>query len=300
MIVLTVGKSYIDIDGYASSLAYRELLKLQGIEAKFVSNAKLNYSITNSLINLSYHTDNYDVKDDDNFIILDLSDKDYFPDFVKEKNIIELIDHHPGYEEYWNLLLGNNSVIEKIGSVATIIVEKYKKSNLLNKMSIDIAKLLMAAILDNTLNFISNMTTERDKIAYKELEKIIKDYNFSKKYFNECQNTIENMLEESINNDIKNIKDNKYIPKIFGQLTIFDINKILKRKEDIIKIMNNYGNEWIINIISLNDNMSYIICSTEKIKNNLNKLFNSNNIDNIIIVKPALLRKEIIKLSLLD
>ena len=300
MIVLTVGKSYIDIDGYASSLAYRELLKLQGIEAKFVSNAKLNYSITNSLINLSYHTDNYDVKNDDKFIILDLSNKDFFPDFVKEKNIVELIDHHPGYEEYWNKLLGNNSVIEEIGSVATIIVEKYIQCNLLDKMDKSIAKLLMAAILDNTLNFTAKITNERDKIAYKKLEEITNENNFADLYFYECQDTIENKLDDCIVNDLKNIKDNKYIPILFGQLTIFDINRILKREEDIKKIMNNYGNEWIINIISLNDNISYIICSNNIVKNNLNKLFNSNNIDNNIIVKPALLRKEIIKLSLLN
>ena len=300
MIVLTVGKSYIDIDGYASSLAYRELLKLQGIEAKFVSNAKLNYSITNSLINLSYHTDNYDVKDDDKFIILDLSDKDFFPNFVKEKNIVELIDHHSGYEKYWNKLLGNNSIIEEIGSVATIIVEKYIQCNLLDKMDKSIAKLLMAAILDNTLNFTAKITNERDKIAYKKLEEITNENNFADLYFNECQDTIENKLDDCIVNDLKNIKDNKYIPKIFGQLTIFDINRILKREEDIKKIMNNYGNEWIINIISLNDNMSYIICSNNIVKNNLNRLFSSKEDGNIIIVKPALLRKEIIKLSLLN
>ena len=45
MLVITVGKSYIDIDGYASAIAYKELLNMQNIEAKFVSNAVLNYSI---------------------------------------------------------------------------------------------------------------------------------------------------------------------------------------------------------------------------------------------------------------
>lgn len=36
MIVLTVGKSYVDIDGYASCLAYRELLKMLKIESKLL------------------------------------------------------------------------------------------------------------------------------------------------------------------------------------------------------------------------------------------------------------------------
>ena len=57
MIVITVGKSYVDIDGYASCIAYRELLKLKNIDSVFVSNAFLNYSITDSLKNSFYSTD---------------------------------------------------------------------------------------------------------------------------------------------------------------------------------------------------------------------------------------------------
>ena len=61
MINLTVGNSYIDIDGYASCIAYRELLKIQGIEAKFISSATLNYSVTNTLLNLPYHIDEHKI-----------------------------------------------------------------------------------------------------------------------------------------------------------------------------------------------------------------------------------------------
>ena len=46
-------------------------------------------------------------------------------------------------------------------------------------MDKDIAKLLMAAILDNTLNFTANITTERDKNAYKKLELLINEYDYS-------------------------------------------------------------------------------------------------------------------------
>ena len=168
MIVITVGKSYIDIDGYASSIAYRELLKMKGIESKFVSNAVLNYSITDSLKSIPYSVDDYSIDSNDKYIILDLSNKTFFPEFIGENNIIGIIDHHHGFEDYWDNKLGNNAIIESIGSVATIIVEKYEQDGLLDRMDKDIAKLLMAAILDNTLNFTANITTERDKNAYKK------------------------------------------------------------------------------------------------------------------------------------
>ena len=226
MIVITVGKSYIDIDGYASAIAYKELLNIQGIEAKFVSNATLNYSITKSLLDNKYNIDDYQVKTEDKFIILDLSNKDYFPDFVNEDNVIEIIDHHPGFEEYWNNKLGNRSIIEPVGSVATIIVEKYIENNLLNNINISIAKLLMSAILDNTLNFTAKITTDKDKEVYKKLESIVNDYNYAEKYFSEVQCTIETNLKESIKNDIKVQHVSKYLPDIFGQLTIWDSDKI--------------------------------------------------------------------------
>lgn len=294
MIVLTVGKSYVDIDGYASCLAYRELLKMLKIESKVVSVGNLNYSITKSLINLPYHMDDYKVKPDDKFIILDLSNKKFFPDFVREENIIELIDHHPGFEEYWNTKLQNNAVIEQIGAVATIIVEKYEQKNLIDKMDKSIAKLLMAAILDNTLNFTAKITNTRDKIAYKKLVKIANEYNFVETYFKECQATIEYNLEESIVNDLKFQEVNEYLPNVFGQITIWDINHLLDKIENIRNTMNDYDDKWMINIISLKDNSSYIVYSDDEVKNNLSRIFECNFNNDILILKPAMLRKEII------
>ena len=282
MIVLTTGKSYIDIDGYASCLAYRELLKLQGIESKFVSDATLNYSVTNSLLELPFHIDDYEIKSDDEF-----------PDFVKEEYIIELVDHHLGFEDYWKAKLDSNAIIEQIGSVATIIVEKYEKCVLLQKMDEGIAKLLMAAILDNTLNFTAKITTKRDKDAYLKLQEITKELNFSDIYFNECQNVIEGNLEYSIVNDLKIEKASSILPNIFGQLTIWDIDKILKRVDKIEQIISSYGDEWMINIISLKENASYIICSDNMVRHNIEKLFDCIVSKDLLIIKPAKLRKEI-------
>lgn len=298
MIVLTVGKSYVDIDGYASCLAYRELLKMQGVESKFVTYATLNYSITKSLLNLPYRVDEYIVCTDDKFIILDLSNKDFFPEFVNQENIIQLIDHHPGFEKYWDDKLGNNAIIERIGSVATIIVEKYEQSNLIEKMDKNIAKLLMSAILDNTLNFTAKITTDRDRNAYNKLQLITGELDFADRYFNECQSIIESNLEESIINDLKYQKTNECLPDTIGQLTIWDIDR-LKDKKDIIKqIMTNKVDKWIINIISLKDNISYVMYSDDEVRQNINELFNCEYNEELLMLKPAKLRKEIMGAAL--
>lgn len=220
MIVITPGKRYLDIDAYATCIAYRELLKMLDIEAKFVSTATLNYSITKSLLEIPYTLDNYNVDKNDKFIVIDISNKEFFEDFVKEDNVIEIIDHHPGFDNYWNNLLGENSIIEQIGSVATIIFEKYEENNLLNKMDKNIAKLLMAAILDNTLNFTAEITKKRDKVAYNKLEQIAEDFTFKTLYFSECQKEVEDDLINSIVNDLKIEETTRYLPKVLGQLTI--------------------------------------------------------------------------------
>ena len=293
MIVLTVGKSYVDIDGYASCLAYRELLKMQGVESKFVTHASLNYSITKSLLNLPYKVNNYEVNTNDQFIILDLSNKEFFPDFVNEESVVEIIDHHPGFEKYWENKLGNNSLIEPIGSVATIIVEKYERNNLLEKMDKDIAKLLMAAILDNTLNFTAEITNDRDRKAYNKLQLITGEIDFANVYFSECQNAIESNLDESIINDLKHQKTNEYLPDTIGQLTIWDIDRLKDKNDRINQIMNSNGNKWIINLISLKDNTSYVICSDDEVRQNISELFDCEDNGKFLILKPAKLRKEI-------
>lgn len=298
MIILTSGNKYLDIDGYASGIAYRELLKLQGIKAKFISTASPNSSVPKSLLSLQLGLDNYNLSKDDKFIILDLSNKAFFERFVIEENIIELIDHHSGFEEYWQEKLGDKSIIESIGSVATIIFEKYEENDLLNKMSKDIAKLLMAAILDNTLNFTAKITTKRDYLAYQKLEDISKDNNFKADYFRECQEYIENNLIDSIFNDLKIEVTNDFLPNVLGQLIIWDITSILERLTEIKNALNKY-NDWIMNIVSLKENKSYIICSSKEVLTKLNELFNSEAKDEIIIVEPAILRKEIIKKSFL-
>lgn len=111
MVVITSGKKYIDIDAYAGCIAYARLLNLKNIKAKAISTAKLNESITPSLMKLSSKLDEYKLNDNDEYIIIDVSNKDYFDTFVKEEKIIQIIDHHVGYEEYWKSKLKEKAQI---------------------------------------------------------------------------------------------------------------------------------------------------------------------------------------------
>lgn len=57
MIIVTSGKRYIDIDGYASMIAYRELLKSLGKDAFATSAAEPNSSVPPLIQDLQYQLD---------------------------------------------------------------------------------------------------------------------------------------------------------------------------------------------------------------------------------------------------
>ena len=223
MIIVTSGNRYIDIDAYASCIAYANLLNLKGFNAKAISTANLNESITDSLIKLPEKIEkHYVTTGNEKYIILDVSDKNFFDNIVIEDNIIEIIDHHYGYENYWNKKLGEHSHIEKIGSIATLIFELYEKEQVIDKISNGMAKLLISAILDNTLNLKAQSTTKRDISAYKKLLKISGiESNYNEIYFKECQKKISSNLIESIRNDTKIEIESNLLPNIFSQLKAF-------------------------------------------------------------------------------
>lgn len=298
MVVVTSGKKYMDIDAYAGCIAYAKLLNLKGIKAKAISTAKLNESITPSLKKLILKLDEYKPNEEDEYIIIDVSNKDYFDVFVREERIIEIIDHHVGYEEYWKNKLKEKARIEFIGSVATIIVELYEKEDLMAQISKDLAILLMSAILDNTLNLKAKITTKRDRIAYKKLEKIVNDETYSEKYFKECQIEINNDLKKSIENDTKIENINAILPPIFAQLTIWDKDNILENKQIIYETLNGIGKKWMLNLICLKDGKSYLLAKDIEVQDNMKKLFHEKFQNEIMKLDNVWLRKEIIKLGL--
>ena len=300
MIIITSGKRYIDIDAYSGIIAYTHLLKSLGKDVLGISTAKFNESICPVIkdinISLDIIDENIDINNSE-FIILDVSNPDMFDEIIEDNNkIIEILDHHPGFEDYWKSNTNINLDIEFIGSVCTLIFEKYKKYNKLNLLTPDICKLLLAGILDNTLNLKANITTQRDIEACDNLYKIAKiDKSWANTYFSSCQELIEKDLESSIKNDVKIKCKDKYLPDVFGQLLVLNKDSILEKENEIIKIMNSYNEPWIFNLVCLNDGKSYIISNDDTTKKQIETLFYKKFENNILTLDKFLLRKEIMK-----
>lgn len=186
--------------------------------------------------------------------------------------------------------------MQSIDITALDVLIYYVEVNKLIKMRPEIAKILIAAILDNTLNFTASVTHDRDRRAMKKLFEISKiDEKWCENYFEECQQIIEDNLIHSIKNDAKTDCEVPHLPKTIGQITLWNAEKLLAKKEQIYQIMNGLSDIWMINIISIKENKSYFVCNSDFYKSQLSEIFKVIFKGDIAQMPKAILRKEIIK-----
>lgn len=297
--VVTAGSSYLDIDAYACAVALSELLNLKGERAIAYSDAPCNYSVCDFLIreNQIHNTlPFYLTKSSLEYIIVDVSDPRYLSDSVPLERVVGVYDHHTGYEAYWRSRLGGNARIEFIGAAATLIWQEWVKAGMEERMSRSTALLLIAAILDNTLDLTSEIVTPADREAFEALCKSqgIGD-SWRAYYFSTVQDSVEDDLKNAILNDVKIIHDHPVLPKSFAQLCVWDSQRILGRLDEIRSWFEPYTENWMMNIIDISRRKSCFVCDDVIRQNELSKIFGVSFQNGVAVSEKAFLRKEIIK-----
>jgi len=304
MRVVTSGSAYVDIDAYAGCVAYSELLQVQGFEAKAVSTAPLNESISETVRSWQapIHAD-YEPSEKDTFTLIDVSDPAYFDKTVDPERVDEVIDHHPGFEEYWQERLGDNSHIEFIGAACTLVYERWKTADLLGKMSVLSARLLICGILDNTLNFGAQVTTQRDVEAYDTLlaQADLPD-DWTAQYFTECQEAILQDAVAAIQNDTKTLTFKSFeLPICFGQLVVWDGNQVLAEHQSVLQeALASIKPDWFMNLISVGERKSYFVTDNANVQAWLTKLLGVQFDGSVAIADRLWLRKEVIKQDIIN
>ncbi|MBO7718259.1 DHH family phosphoesterase [Candidatus Saccharibacteria bacterium] len=292
-LVITSGYKYIDIDAYASIIAYRELLKKQGVNATASTLSTLNQSIPPFILGLKYRLDSADTLKDAKYIVLDTSNPDSFDERVTIDNLVEIIDHHTGFEDYWKNYPNVKTQIEFIGSICTIIFERIVSSGYTEILDTDLCKLLVAGILDNTLNLKSSITTDRDHNAYNKLIRIGNiSSDFYIEYFSACESEILKNFTKAIKDDTK-IEKVGVLPAVIGQMVILNIKDF--NIEEMKKVFAEYP-EWLINVISLEDGKSYLYFGGDTVQERLEELFDKQcDAYDLLVLDNFLLRKQIMK-----
>jgi len=296
---VTVARFTADMDSIACAIAYAELLNLEGKNAKTYIPEELNSSVTNEIKNWGLKYEKRPTDDDLLYILVDTTDPHTFPKFVTEDKIIEIYDHHTGYEEYWMKKLKDEAHIETIGACATLIWEEFKKRGFADKISQVSARLLFAAIVSNTLNFKTVITSPRDAQAFKDLC-LIADLpkNWIEKYFIDQEELIYKNPREAITNDMKIIDFPNLGKKVtIGQIELWDSKKFVTDYKPLIReiLVTLEPNEWFFNAPCISKGISYLYSECEPIRKILTEKFNVKFSDGLGEINKLIERKEFVK-----
>lgn len=300
MKIVTSGARYVDIDAYACCIAYAELLQKQGTAAIAVSEAAINQSVPALIRNWPANLQTkYRPSSEDTFILVDVSEPEYFEAFVDVERIDEVIDHHPGLEDYWQERIGEGAIIEQVGAACTQIFEKWERADMLNQMSKESAGLLMCGILDNTLNFGAEITTNRDRRAYEELNKVAQlPEDWAAQYFEACESEVVADLPQAVKDDTKTMRSFKSFdkPLAVGQLAIWSAPELAASSFDTFKSTLEQDQPfWFMNLISIKDSRSYFVTDVPEVKDWLAELLGVEFDERIAAANRMWLRKEIMK-----
>jgi inorganic pyrophosphatase/exopolyphosphatase len=294
-IVVTTGKRFTDVDALACVIAYKEILPTPPIA---VIPGPLNQSVTKQirLWPLDYLR-TIEKNPEHQYVIVDVSEDPQLPSFVNKEKIIEIYDHHFGFEKIWQERVGSKAKIEEIGACATLIWEEFKLRGV-NKISTLAANLLYTAIFSNTLNFQASLTTERDKKAFGELKAFIDlPADWIPQYYQDQELQAYLNTQRAVFRDTK-IQYIKGIKCAVGQMELWNSkNFINEKKDEIALVLKSFETEhWMLISPSISEGRDYIFTKSQLLKDLLSQ---SMRIDffgtDVGITDKLWIRKEILK-----
>ncbi|MBS6194512.1 MAG: putative manganese-dependent inorganic diphosphatase [Clostridiales bacterium] len=167
-------------------------------------------------------------------ILVDHNEKSQAADNIEEAEILEIIDHHRiGSLETFQPVMFRN---QPVGCTATIMYQIYSEKYL--DIPQNIAGLLCAAILSDTLMFRSPTCTEKDREAAEELAKIAKIdiENFAGQMFHAGSNLSGKTPEEIFYQDYKKFIVGELIFGV-GQISFMSEEELQTVKERLMPYM---------------------------------------------------------------
>ena len=228
-----------------------------------------NNNICLGLIKLSDLSDSTPKK----VILVDHNELNQSVDGLEEAEIVSIVDQH----KLGNL--GTNTPINfrnmTVGSTCTIIYHLYKENKI--KIPLNIASLLLAGLISDTLLLKSPTTTKDDEKVFNELVKLtnIDAENFAINMFKANDAANSKNIKEIIYTDYKTFNiDNKTIT--ISQITTLNAKAILKQKNSYIRFLNKECKS--------KNNTLMLLLITDIFKNGSDILFNTEALD---IIKNA-------------
>lgn len=212
---------------------------------------------------------------------------------LEEADILEIVDHHQLGDLRTNKPINFRNMT--VGSTNTIIYSMFNENNI--KIPKNLAGLMLAGIISDTLILTSPTTTEYDKNAVKNLAKIAKiNYEkFGLEMFKNATLLGDKTKNDLINEDFKvySINDKKFA---ISQVFTLNPEEILNKKKDYIKVLEKIKDQkdYSLVLLCLTDistKGSYFLF-TESDKSKVEEAFKINNIEQGFYAEKIVSRKQ--------
>jgi manganese-dependent inorganic pyrophosphatase len=294
--------SYInpDLDGVAGIFAYNELLKNEGKEGTIgvlgEVQDEVKYIFDYLKIKYPYKINNS--KNFDEVILIDASHLNTLGRHIEPDKVVEIIDHRKVHETE---KFPNAKVqIELVGAAATLVVERLIQGNV--SISVNVATLLLGAIISNTFNLKSSITTDRDRKVVEYLSKKVQlPENFWEDFFIAKSDLSGEKLAQRMEIDIAIYEAGKKKVGIC-QLEIYGARKLVAEREtEIINILKKIKDKSkldiiFLNIIRIDELKNFFITWQEETKKLLEKVLKITFNGDVAENDQLIMRKQIIPL----
>lgn len=205
--------------------------------------------------------------DENEVILVDHNAASQQADGIKRENIKEIIDHHK--QEFISQDERIPITYSNTGATATLVAREFKANDI--AIPEKIAGILWCAIVSDTDNFTSVTTTQQDIKMAKQLEKIAHIKNkdeLVKKLLSQRDASLEGLDEKGlVDYDNKVFKNGNDFSYSIGQISSFDSQKYVDKKDDLISALNDFKKENNVGVSALMitdvpQKQSYFLCSS--------------------------------------
>lgn len=261
MSLLIFGHQNPDTDSICSSIAMAYLKKQLGEDATACCLGEIRKEAQYALDYFKVDAPKIisSVSKDDSVCLVDHNEYGQSAEGLKDATVVEIVDHHKLGGMITNAPF--SMTIRPVGCTCTILFNMFKRRNI--EIPYEIAGLLLSAILSDTLLFKSPTTTDMDREACNELQKITKVdmEKYGMEMFKVGTSLDEYSIEEIVHMDYKNfnVEENKIG---IGQVFTLDIDSLMSKVDDILAYIKSTDNDMeFLAITDIIKEGSYLVYS---------------------------------------
>ncbi|MER2519059.1 MAG: hypothetical protein ABTQ34_00010 [Bdellovibrionales bacterium] len=299
--VVTSGSSHIDIDALACVVAFHDYLAKRGESSEIVLTPEPNSTVPPMIRTLpmawtsgrQWERPQCGCR----YTVMDVSNPEFFDPVADLADVQSVYDHHHGFEAYWAARENVHAYIEPVGACATLVWEQICRAGYGDALDDASYKVLLTAIVSNTLDFRSRISCVRDEQAYRALvgRAHVGDA-WKAAYFEEVSVSILADPIEALRRDCKRMSLGGRTLWV-GQIEVWDARQMLG-PPDCDAITNLLAKEGpgFANVVSISEGVNYLIADSVNTASYLGNVLSGEAVASCVHRTNALwLRKEIAK-----